>query len=109
MVGGKLTTYRKMAQDALDAGLERRPLRAAECVTENLAVVDDWPGVAGTRLVEGVAITREQAEFALTHEGALDADDILDRRTRIGLVPTDRSAAIPSVQGLVDSYFSQVN
>jgi glycerol-3-phosphate dehydrogenase len=29
----------------------------------------------------------------VTHEGALDVDDLLDRRTRIGLVPADRSAA----------------
>ncbi|GLE57766.1 glycerol-3-phosphate dehydrogenase [Mycobacteroides chelonae] len=109
VVGGKLTTYRKMAQDALDAGLERRPLAASECVTENLAVVDDWPGSVGAQLISGVGITREQAEFALTHEGALDTDDILDRRTRIGLVPADKELAAGAVQGLVDSYFSQVN
>jgi glycerol-3-phosphate dehydrogenase len=29
------------------------------------------------------------------HEGALDVDDLLDRRTRIGLVPADRAAALP--------------
>ncbi|MEC4842286.1 glycerol-3-phosphate dehydrogenase/oxidase [Mycobacteroides chelonae] len=109
VVGGKLTTYRKMAQDALDAGLEHRPLAASECVTQNLAVVDDWPGAVGAQLVSGVGITREQVEFALTHEGALDTDDILDRRTRIGLVPADKELAAGAVQGLVDSYFSQVN
>ena len=29
---------------------------------------------------------RAEFEYAVTHEGALTADDILDRRTRIGLV-----------------------
>ncbi|SGI44949.1 Putative glycerol-3-phosphate dehydrogenase GlpD1 [Mycobacterium tuberculosis] len=30
----------------------------------------------------------------MTHEGALDVDDILDRRTRIGLVPRDRERVV---------------
>ena len=29
----------------------------------------------------------------MTHEGAVDVDDLLDRRTRVGLVPADRAAA----------------
>ena len=41
----------------------------------------------------GLDVCRAELEFAVTHEGALDADDILDRRTRIGLVPADRAAA----------------
>ncbi|MCV7084157.1 glycerol-3-phosphate dehydrogenase, partial [Mycolicibacter hiberniae] len=109
VVGGKLTTYRKMAEDALDAGLERRPLAASECVTQNLAVVDDWPGAGGTALVDGLDITRDDDILDRPHEGALDADDILDRRTRIGLVPVDKGLVAGAVQGLVDDYFSQVN
>ena len=33
--------------------------------------------------------------WAVRHEGALDVDDLLDRRTRIGLVPADREVAQP--------------
>lgn len=33
-------------------------------------------------------------------EGALDADDVLDRRTRIGLVPATRAQVRPLVQSL---------
>jgi glycerol-3-phosphate dehydrogenase len=33
--------------------------------------------------------------WAVRHEGALDVDDLLDRRTRIGLVAADRAAALP--------------
>ena len=43
--------------------------------------------------VEGIDVTRAEFEFAITHEGALDAGDILDRRTRIGLVAEDRARA----------------
>ncbi|SPM36184.1 Glycerol-3-phosphate dehydrogenase [Mycobacterium rhizamassiliense] len=41
-------------------------------------------------VVEGIDVSRAEFEYAVTHECALSADDILDRRTRIGLVPRDR-------------------
>jgi glycerol-3-phosphate dehydrogenase len=45
-------------------------------------------------VAEGIDVTRAEFEFAVTHEGALDIDDILDRRTRIGLVAEDRRRAV---------------
>ena len=45
-------------------------------------------------VAEGIDVTRAEFEFAVTHEGALDVDDILDRRTRIGLVAEDRRRAV---------------
>jgi glycerol-3-phosphate dehydrogenase len=44
-------------------------------------------------VADGIDITRAEFEFAITHEGALDVEDILDRRTRIGLVAADRETA----------------
>ncbi len=41
-------------------------------------------------VADGIDVTRAEFEYAITHEGALDVDDILDRRTRIGLVKRDR-------------------
>jgi glycerol-3-phosphate dehydrogenase len=41
----------------------------------------------------GVPTTTAELVWGVTHEGALDVDDLLDRRTRIGLVPVDRAAA----------------
>jgi len=42
---------------------------------------------------DGIDVLRAEFEYAVTHEGALTADDILDRRTRIGLVAADRAEA----------------
>ena len=36
--------------------------------------------------------------FGITHEGAADVEDLLDRRTRVGLVPADRELAVPAAQ-----------
>ncbi len=42
-----------------------------------------------------VPVTLAELVFGVTHEGAVDVDDLLDRRTRVGLVPVDRAAAEP--------------
>ena len=50
------------------------------------------------RVAEGIDVTRAEFEFAVTHEGALDVDDVLDRRTRIGLVNADRQRAVSAAE-----------
>jgi glycerol-3-phosphate dehydrogenase len=45
-------------------------------------------------VADGIDVTRAEFEYAVTHEGALSVDDIVDRRTRIGLVDTDRSRVV---------------
>ncbi|WP_018599428.1 glycerol-3-phosphate dehydrogenase/oxidase [Mycobacterium sp. 155] len=44
-------------------------------------------------VADGIDVTRAEFEYAVTHEGALTVGDILDRRTRIGLVADDRARA----------------
>ncbi|MGH3343967.1 MAG: glycerol-3-phosphate dehydrogenase/oxidase [Carbonactinosporaceae bacterium] len=131
VVGGKLTTYRRMAQDALDAALARSGLRAGPCVTSRLPLVGAAPstlldGVPSPRrlvgrygteapavlaaaggdpdlllpLAEGLEVTGAELVWGLRHEGALGVDDLLDRRTRVGLVPADRARALPVAERL---------
>ncbi|MBX6391399.1 MAG: glycerol-3-phosphate dehydrogenase/oxidase [Frankia sp.] len=126
IVGGKLTTYRRMAKDAVDAAVARAGLEAGPCRTARLPLLGAASRAklaavpAPRRLVErygteapavlaevggdpallaplapGMATTGAELLFGLRHEGALDVDDLLDRRTRIGLVPADRQAALP--------------
>ncbi|HTM86022.1 MAG TPA: glycerol-3-phosphate dehydrogenase/oxidase, partial [Mycobacterium sp.] len=45
-------------------------------------------------VAEGIDVIRAEFEYAVSHEGALTVDDILDRRTRIGLVSADRERVI---------------
>jgi glycerol-3-phosphate dehydrogenase len=49
-------------------------------------------------VVDGIDVTRAEFEFAATHEGALTVGDILDRRTRIGLVAADRERAVTAAE-----------
>jgi len=80
VVGGKLTTARRMAQDALD---HLAPQRA--CVTDRIRL-------AGTDRPGGDLAA--QLRFGVTHELALTVEDLLDRRTRLGLVPERRAAEL---------------
>ncbi|MFD4673140.1 glycerol-3-phosphate dehydrogenase/oxidase [Lentzea sp. NPDC058450] len=90
IVGGKLTTYRKMAADAVDAtGITEIP-----CRTKDIRLVDDAPEPT-TPIAPG--ITEADVLHAVHHEGALTPDDVLDRRTRTGLVPADRAKAEPEI------------
>nr|WP_232523456.1 glycerol-3-phosphate dehydrogenase C-terminal domain-containing protein [Nocardioides sp. MAH-18] len=72
-----------------DAGLVLDTARAATGLpdTELLAAV-----------AEQVPVTLAELVFGVTHEGAHDVDDLLDRRTRVGLVPADRALAVPAAE-----------
>ncbi|MGV3114060.1 FAD-dependent oxidoreductase [Corynebacterium freneyi] len=52
--------------------------------------------------VAGLDVTRAEFEYAVTHEGALTVGDIVDRRTRIGLIAADREAAAPFAREVLE-------
>jgi glycerol-3-phosphate dehydrogenase len=49
-------------------------------------------------IAERIPVTLAELVFGVTHEGAVDVDDLLDRRTRVGLVPADRARAVPAAE-----------
>jgi glycerol-3-phosphate dehydrogenase len=125
VVGGKLTTYRRMAADAVDAAVAAAGLRSPACRTKLLGLVGAAPRVdlstvdAPARLVArygteapavarlgdspvgGSGLTDGEVVWAVQHEGALSADDVLDRRSRVGLVAADREEALEPVREIV--------
>jgi len=54
-------------------------------------------------VADGIDVTRAEFEYAVTHEGALSVDDIVDRRTRIGLVDTDRERVVTVAEDFLAS------
>jgi glycerol-3-phosphate dehydrogenase len=133
VVGGKLTTYRRMAADAVDAAVRAGGLTAGPCRTHRLALVgaaaperlaavpapvrlvhrygteavdvlataDDDPSLLAP-VAEGLAVTRAELLWAVRHEGGLNVADLLQRRTRLGLVPADWQRAVPAAQAILD-------
>lgn len=86
VVGGKLTTARRMAQDALD---RIAPAGAGACATHRIRLAG-WDRPGGDLAA--------QLRFAATHELALTVDDLLDRRTRLGFVPRWREDALDAAR-----------
>jgi glycerol-3-phosphate dehydrogenase len=119
IVGGKLTTYRRMAQDAVDR-VAARLGHGVGCRTATLPLVGAMPraGADADRLLRrfgsesarvaaggptgavapGVPVQRYEVAWALAAEGAVTVDDVLDRRLRLDLVPAWREAARPYVE-----------
>jgi glycerol-3-phosphate dehydrogenase len=52
-------------------------------------------------VAEGIDVTRAEFEFAISHEGAMTVDDIVDRRTRIGLVAADRQRVVGAAEEML--------
>lgn len=52
-------------------------------------------------VADGIDVIRAEFEYALTHEGALTIGDVLDRRTRIGLVAEDRDRALGAAEEML--------
>jgi glycerol-3-phosphate dehydrogenase len=123
VVGGKLTTYRPMAEQAVSSVVERLGLSARPCTTGRLPLVGAAPRPALARVsapgrlvarygteapvvqalgtepvVGGRSETMGELRFAVRYEGARTVADLLDRRTRIGLVPVDRAAALAGAE-----------
>ena len=127
VTGGKLTTYRRMAQDTVDVVCELRgerrrcrtkklPLRGAGGAGSGgshldgrfggeasvvLDLVEADPAL-GEPLVPGLSYLRAEAVYAVCHEMATTLDDVLSRRTRARI--EDRGAtlaAAPDVAALV--------
>ncbi|HEX5858693.1 MAG TPA: glycerol-3-phosphate dehydrogenase/oxidase [Microbacterium sp.] len=124
VVGGKLTTYRRMAEDGVDAAIARRlgASGAPRSGTRDIPLVGAWPRdrtreiAAPPRLVRrygaeapfvarhrgdvdaAAGVTAQELAWGVDVEGALDVDDLLDRRTRLGLRAADREASLAAAQ-----------
>ena len=55
-------------------------------------------------VADDIDVTRAEFEYAITHEGALTVDDIVDRRTRIGLVAADRERVTGAAEELLSRF-----
>ena len=129
VTGGKLTTYREMAEDAVDAvsevlgtktrcrtksmslhGAKGRSIRASQRdhhldgrfgsdAADIAALIANDPSLSGP-LVDGLPYLRAEAVYAVTHEMATSIDDILSRRTRARLL--NRRASVSAARATAD-------
>lgn len=122
VAGGKYTTYRVMARDAVDTAARYIAKEVPPSITRSVPLVGAQPhdderlasrygslsdGVRaivaarpewGSTVVPDAEYIRAEIVYAATHEGALHLDDVLTRRTRISIETKSRGveAALPA-------------
>lgn len=126
VAGGKYTTYRVMAADAVDAVapyLDESPAKSTTATIPLLGATssvderihtrygtlknDVGESIAanpryGAQVVEDAPYLVAEIAYAVTHEGALHIDDVLTRRTRLSIETDHRGvAAAPSVAAVM--------
>lgn len=119
-----------MAQDVVDVIARRPGAAATPCRTTSLPVIgaqgpavrmpgvparlarrygSEAPAVAALAdgrpelwqpVAPGLSVLGVEVRWAVEREGALTASDVLDGRTRLGLVPAWRAAALPALERL---------
>lgn len=107
ITGGKLTTYRKMAEHTVDAVLDQLGVRAKRCTTKRMDLFGatsrgredhlvsrfgteaaavrqliDGDASLGQPLVKGLPYLRAEAVYGARHEMVVTLDDVLSRRVR---------------------------
>jgi len=86
IAGGKWTTYRQMAEDAVDLAAATGGLEARACATRDLLLVpegsEEDPSSTEDRYDPALPLTPAMLRRALEEEQAMSVDDVLSRRSR---------------------------
>jgi glycerol-3-phosphate dehydrogenase len=79
VLGGKWTTYRAMAEDAVDTVMQRLAMPAVPCITSNyrLAGSEEWSPNFYAELVRDYGISKKTAQH-LSHKFGTAAKEVLD-------------------------------
>lgn len=80
VAGGKLTTYRLIAQQAVDRIVRYLRIKAKPCRTAVEPLLPDRPATLGVDVLPP-AVGREAVRRAVEHEWAVHLDDVMLRRT----------------------------
>jgi glycerol-3-phosphate dehydrogenase len=86
VTGGKWTTYRKMAEDAVNNAIFSGKMQAAECITANLHISEP-----GLQISDKMEFDYDAICYFIQHEMAETVEDILCRRTRLLFLDAKRA------------------
>jgi glycerol-3-phosphate dehydrogenase len=103
ITGGKWTTYRKMAEDAVNLAITKSELQANPCITEDLKLFghDQPPLPADVFQLEDEEL-KNLVKKTVDSEMCMTVEDFLSRRTRSLLLDARASLAIaPKVANLM--------
>ncbi|CAN5313137.1 glycerol-3-phosphate dehydrogenase/oxidase [soil metagenome] len=83
ITGGKWTTYRRMAEDAVNTVIEIAELPPRQCVTADLSITSAEDPENGEDQDSKIQVSRDEVVRAVGKEMARTVEDVLARRTRV--------------------------
>jgi glycerol-3-phosphate dehydrogenase len=107
VTGGKLTTYRAMAEEVVDLAQQRLGARTTPSFTATRPLPDRERAVSNgaevaARIVEGCPCTSADVAYAAEHEFACTIADVLVRRTHLAFETRDHGlSAAPRVADIL--------
>ena len=120
IIGGKWTTYRKMAEDVLDMLFKTNKDQIVPCRTKNISLDisiekkerisnlvenDDW---LAERIHKKYSFLKADVFYSIKYEMASNIEDILARRTRLLFLDAKASIeAAPVVASIFEKYFNK--
>jgi glycerol-3-phosphate dehydrogenase len=101
VTGGKWTTYRRMAEDAINQAAMLAKLPEKDCITKNLKIYQT-PKTQGELLHPDFEYTVEDVVRAVREEMARSVEDVLARRLRILFLNAKTALEVaPKVAGIM--------
>lgn len=99
ITGGKWTTYRKMAEDAVDNAIFISKQKKLDCITKTLPIKNySNSNINPLLLVENTSLSSEEVAYFINEEMATTVEDILSRRIRLLLLDAELAiAAAPMI------------
>ena len=110
VIGGKWTTYRKMANKVIDIALKKTNLLFAKSDTENIKIKNGLRNIDFSKksLSHDFFLTKEMIIHYVRNEMALNLDDIMSRRSRCVFLNTKESIRIaPKVVEIMSKELSK--
>lgn len=99
ITGGKWTTYRKMAEDAVNNAVFVGKIKCGECITYNLPIEDAYSDINYNDSIENMYSSNNIRDF-IENEMAVCVEDVLARRTRLLFLDARKAIqAAPFVAG----------
>ena len=112
VIGGKWTTYRKIAEKVIDRSLNLFGLNKKKSVTENLKIIDGLKNIDYSKksLSTYFYLSKELILHYVRNEMAINLDDIMSRRSRCLFLNIEESVAVaPKVVEIMAKELSKNN
>ena len=109
IAGGKYTTYRLIAEQAVDKAFRLLGAKPVACTTASTPISIDQPARSGEKIADSPEVYASDVEHAVQNEMAMSVEDVMRRRTGLSLSRFGGADVMRKVEGILQHTMCQVN